>query len=412
MKICIVATNGPGTVGGLASYLRGLATALAASEPIDVIARFNSRATDGLSWTHRERACEHLDEATITHVVSPRAAYLPALAAVRRLMFYGRTQGLAVSLFDLAYGPSLSSALPTDIDLIHVIGTGWELLGPAVTRIARRNAIPVTALPAMHPGTWGDSSFDGRFYRNVDAVFALSTSERDRLIDLGVAPDHVHICGLAPSPAPQGDSARFRARHQLGTRPIVLYVGRKQRYKGYHRLLDAVPLIQRSVPDVCVVAAGPSTEPPYPQVGANSLIDLDVCSDADKADALAACDVFCMPSEAESFGITYVEAWAYGKPVVGGPAPAVQELLRHGEDGLCVDREPETVAAAVVRLLTDSGLREELGRRGHHRQQASFTWEAVAQAHNRVFASALERIGRDRPTTAGTSPPLSDYASA
>ena len=60
----------------------------------------------------------------------------------------------------------------------------------------------------------------------------------------------------------------------------------------------------------------------------------------------------------------YLEAWSYGKPVVGGRAHGLPELVEGNRAGIAVSQEPERIAEALVRLLGDGDLRECLGERG------------------------------------------------
>lgn len=99
-----------------------------------------------------------------------------------------------------------------------------------------------------------------------------------------------------------------------------------------------------------------------------------------KADALAACDIFCMPSDSESIGIVYVEAWPYGKVVIGGPAPAACELIQDGVGGLYIAQTEDAIAEAVVRLRDDGDLRRRLREAGRQKQRERFTWDAVLVA--------------------------------
>jgi glycosyltransferase involved in cell wall biosynthesis len=94
-----------------------------------------------------------------------------------------------------------------------------------------------------------------------------------------------------------------RPARGLGDRPLGLFVGRRQRYKGYNALREAMTAFVRTVPDACLVSVGPATQPASPALPEGSHVDLGTCDEQEKADGLAACDVFCMPSEGESFGI-------------------------------------------------------------------------------------------------------------
>ena len=179
-------------------------------------------------------------------------------------------------------------------------------------------------------------------YARLGAVLAQSEYEKRHLTDRGVSPEKIFVYGLgASSVPPTGDGAAFRARHGIGNRPVVLFIGRRQRYKGYHALAEAMAQVRESVPDALLVCVGPWGEPPYPELPEGALLDLGRVSEEEKEDALAACDVFCLPSTDESFGLVYVEAWRYGKPVIAGPAPAVREMVRDGENGYCLPQDPE-----------------------------------------------------------------------
>lgn len=101
-------------------------------------------------------------------------------------------------------------------------------------------------------------------------------------------------------------------------------------------------------------------------------------------DYFALCDVFAMPSRCErrweGFGLVYLEANFYGKPVVGGNEGGVPEAIADGESGLVVDsRDAHAVAAAIIRLLGDPELRRTMGERGRERLFARFTAKRMAE---------------------------------
>ncbi|MEI6432666.1 MAG: glycosyltransferase family 4 protein, partial [bacterium] len=97
----------------------------------------------------------------------------------------------------------------------------------------------------------------------------------------------------------------------------------------------------------------------------------------EKADALAACDVFCMPSMSEILPTVYLEAWTYGRPVVGGRAHGLPELVEGNKAGFAVSQDGNDVAAALLRLLNDSELRERLGAAGKNLVAEKYAVDAV-----------------------------------
>jgi glycosyltransferase involved in cell wall biosynthesis len=385
--LCFVSTVSSHGPGGLAAYVRHLRRGLAPRWEVTEAARFGLEGPGRVDYAARERAGElpARNGHGAVRVIAPRPGTVPGLQQVHRLVNRPPVARLGVATFSAAYRSPLARAIPSGVEVMHFVGTGWELLGFPALREARRRGAAFTIWPAIHPGVWGDSPLDARLYRAADAVLAQSDFERRTLVDLGVEESKVHVMPLAPALERDGDGERFRRSRGLGRRPLVLFVGRRQRYKGYHALREAMAAVVEAVPDACLVSVGPASEPPFPDAPEGSHVDLGTCDEQEKADALAACDVFCMPSEGESFGIAYLEAWSFSKPVVAGSAPAVAELVRDGENGFRVDNAAGAIAPVLVRLLLDPPLRERLGAAGRELQRRRYTWPAVVEAHESIF---------------------------
>ena len=97
-----------------------------------------------------------------------------------------------------------------------------------------------------------------------------------------------------------------------------------------------------------------------------------------------ACDVFVMPSrqegtDVEGLGMVYLEAGLRGKPVIGGRSGGIPDAVRDGETGFLVDpSDPEDLARALGRLLSDEGLRRRMGENGRRRVLDEFSIERSA----------------------------------
>jgi len=277
-------------------------------------------------------------------------------------------------------------ALLQEADVVHFVGTGWHLLGFPLAKAAKRRGIPITCWPAVHPGSWGDAPLDIDLYKRVDAVFVQSNYERDHLKRLGVPHKKLVRCGCAAPEETPGNGKHFRKLHRLGDKPVVLFVGRRDRGKGYHALREAIGHIHASGQPIIFVSIGKASETEYPSLPPEIDLDLGAANDATKHDALDACDVFALPSAAESFGIVYVEAWAYGKPVLCGTAPASRELvLRHG-GGLVSNGEPGDIADKLAALLNDPSRRQQLGMAGEQAVRKNYTMENVVHTHFDTWA--------------------------
>jgi len=121
-------------------------------------------------------------------------------------------------------------------------------------------------------------------------------------------------------------------------------------------------------------------------------------SDKELREWYGVCDVFVMVSRdstidggAEGFGIVYLEANAYGKPVVGGRAGGAPDAIVDNVTGLLVNPEDEMdIAEGIVRLLTNSGLARKLGEQGRERILKELTWSTVGEKLEKTLLSTVE----------------------
>jgi phosphatidylinositol alpha-1,6-mannosyltransferase len=182
-------------------------------------------------------------------------------------------------------------------------------------------------------------------------------------------------------------------------RPTVLTVAQlKHSYKGHDVLIGALAGIRARIPDVewVVIGEGPlrsRLEALASSAGvAQSVRFLGEVSESERNLWLRRADVFAMPSrhDGEGFGIAYLEASAYGKPVLAGNVAGALDAVADGVSGLLVDpSDPAAVGEALTRLLLDRGLAGRLGRAGAERAR-DFAWPTIAE---RVEAAVLEPVG-------------------
>ena len=109
--------------------------------------------------------------------------------------------------------------------------------------------------------------------------------------------------------------------------------------------------------------------------------------------------VFVLPSFEEGFGIPALEAMSAGVPVVVSNRGALPEVV--GDAGLLIDPDdPESLAAALERLIGDSDLRATCARRGLERAR-QFTWTQTARDVRRAYEDALLARRHRAPVLAG-----------
>jgi glycosyltransferase involved in cell wall biosynthesis len=103
-------------------------------------------------------------------------------------------------------------------------------------------------------------------------------------------------------------------------------------------------------------------------------------------------DVFLLPSELESFGLSALEAMACGVPVVGSDAGGMPELVAEGQSGyLRPVGDVEGMAACVLSILKHDALRQTLGAASRKRAEDLFSMERIVALYERHYERVLGR---------------------
>jgi glycosyltransferase involved in cell wall biosynthesis len=281
-----------------------------------------------------------------------------------------------------------------DRDLVHNVGR--EYLDSSLDAAASLD-LPIVLTPLAHPGQFhgGDATSDIARYRRASAITTMTEWERRWYVGHAVEPSRVVVTGMGPNVTRSTSGAGFRAANRIpADAPIVLYIGRKERYKGYIQLLDAAETVWRRHPDARFVFIGidgfySTFFDDFARYRDDRIVDIDCATEDTKAAALDACDVFAMPSRHETFGLGYLEAWVHERPVIGGDIPALREVIEHGVDGILVRQHEDAVADAIGRLLDDAELRGSMGRAGRTKVLARWDWDRVIDRVESAYQAAL-----------------------
>ncbi|WP_165939159.1 glycosyltransferase family 4 protein [Streptomyces sp. BK205] len=279
-------------------------------------------------------------------------------------------------------------------DLVHAFDLGRpEAVGEALLT-ARQLDVPFLLTPATDSSVWPDSAAGRDLCQRADLLFTITRTEEEALRAMGVAPERLarisQAADLSGTPRPK----TFRRRHGIGG-PLVLFVGRRAGFKGYQHLLGGMATVWRELPETTFAFAGPNVDPDaealFGRYADDRVLDLGVIGERTKHDALAACDVLCLPSRADVFPLVFVEAWCCGKPVVSGDFPGAHQVVRHGVDGLVVEPGAASVAEALTDLLSDPSARQAMGRAGRVRAEGELSWESVAAQVEAGYRTVAER---------------------
>jgi glycosyltransferase involved in cell wall biosynthesis len=261
-------------------------------------------------------------------------------------------------------------------------GNFWGRLGHDAAHALR---IPFVIAPFMHQGSWGDDCLNVRLYCQADALLTLSEYEKAWYRGINI-PEH-KLVTMSNYPL---ERPTMMLRSQYGIQgPIVLFMGRKETYKGYALLLDAWDIVHRQQPLAWCVLLGPGFAP-HKDTGRH--IICDGATEKMPSDYT----VFCMPSESETFGLVYIEAWSLSKPVVARPIPAVVELMHGQAAGVLISRsDAQEVADTLLMLLENEDVCAVMGRTGNVLQKTYYNRLKFEENLEQAYKGAGCVLGRE-----------------
>ncbi len=247
-----------------------------------------------------------------------------------------------------------------------------------------------------------------RIMQQTDALIAATPAERIQMMWLYHADmDRIHI--IPPGvdldhfcPVPQDE-----ARGEIGIAPEdyhLLFVGRLEPLKGIDTLLRAMAHLRETAPDlshaIVITIVGGAGDHHEMERLRHAACDLGIADRVSflgprSQDALphfySAADAVVMPSHYESFGMVALEAMACGTPVIASEVGGLAYLIQDGVTGFRVpSRDHEQLADKIVMLLTNPGLRTEMGYAAA-RYATQYAWDTIARQldalYNRVIAT-------------------------
>jgi phosphatidylinositol alpha-1,6-mannosyltransferase len=205
-----------------------------------------------------------------------------------------------------------------------------------------------------------------------------------RRLSWSLSPDFVCLTKASNLPVPRG----------FPRGSVILTVGRwvaSERYKGVDDLIHATVQLRTRIAGLHLVAVGGGDDLGRLQrlvteLGAQDCIHfLEGLSREELAACYAQADVFALPSAGEGFGLVFLEAMAFGKPIVGAAIGGATDLIEDHANGLSVlPHDKEGLVQALSLLLVDDSLRSNLGRRGAEIVQRKYSFE--------IFQNDLRRI--------------------
>lgn len=285
--------------------------------------------------------------------------------------------------------------VPNRVDLVsvHLCHAGFVR---ATGRLAPRPAPPLRRLNtglqrllALGAERW--CYRPGRL-RQAHAVSAGVGKELEQCyagVPVAVVANGVETDRLRPD---RCERARLRAEHATPEEALVgLFVGGDWDRKGLAPAIAALGRVRAGGIDARLWVVGGGDRRRFARLAERAGVGGQVVFFGPRPDATPyyqAADVLVLPSEYETFSLVAHEAAACGLPVVATAVHGVVNLVGPDQAGLIVGRDPDQLAAALLRLADSPELRMGLGAEGR-RRVAAMTWEAAAEGLHAVLEQMI-----------------------
>lgn len=237
-----------------------------------------------------------------------------------------------------------------------------------------------------------------RIYRGMPAVTVNAQQNKEEIVGkFGVAPERVVV-------VPLGDLAAFL--HGVETappaeappgRPVILFFGVVEPRKGVATLIRAFAGVRERVPDAFLLIAGKAYEDTrryaaeVARLGLKGHVGMkfEYLPLRGLPGLLRAADVVAVPYEQGWNSGVIATAYGFGKPVVATDIGGLREVVRDGRTGILVPPgNPDALAAALIRVLQDSALRERMGREARLAAEQN-AWSGIAGRVERIYRTVL-----------------------
>lgn len=347
-KVAIVTPYTLPVIGGLSSYVAGLASQLRSlGFDVRIFPRTRNQRSPGNTLAFWIRTWVSLRKwnPDLVLVQAHWQCLVPVVVAQER----GRWR-----TFFTVHTP------PIDLD-----GLGWRIL---------------RVLSHRCTGAWAVSP------EGSEAARGLQTG------NLGVIPP-----GATPKDVTEEEVSHFRKDQRLESAyPVISFVGLltyPERTAGLLLLVSALRTVNHRFPSAVLLVAGDGKGLSHAKGHADSLGisgSIRFLGAMSRPEiVIAASDIFVFLSKREGLPIAILEAMHRGKPILASRTGGIPTAIQTDETGILVDFEERTVSDLIIRLSEDSRLRERLGESARNLARREFTWEAAA---SRVLA-AIEAAG-------------------
>jgi len=305
----------------------------------------------------------------------------------------------------------LSMIFSSDADIVHVFGYHLIFITNASYVAAKIKRVPLVATPIFRPEVPTPYlRYHGRILTNLywkvlgprilrlaNVVTVLVQSQADFLQAKGlknirVIPSAVSLNG--EDIITLQEIERFREKFSIGEAKVIISVGRIAKSKGFDLLVRAFAMAHQASADSKLLIIGPDMgcrrelQATVRELGCEgSIIFTGSISNEELHVAYELADIVVHPSLYEVFSLVPLEAWSHKKPIIA--FDRVVEPISSQAGILVKYLDVEGLSQAIIRLLSDKELRQNLGRRGYQLVKKFYNWDKVVTSFEEVYYSLI-----------------------
>ena len=224
------------------------------------------------------------------------------------------------------------------------------------------------------------TALQNEYYKKCAAIFVMGHWMKNFLCANGIPGEKVFIT------VGGGINCNISAIHPANkTNTKILFIGRDFKRKGGHITYAAFKLLRERGENVELYVAGPKSDPIEHSVdGYHFFGDIPYSRCAELYNI---CDIFCMPSYFEAYGLVFVEALVFGLPCIGRNCCEMPYFIEDGKSGYLLEKDTtEELADKMLRLLRNEEIKQYvLSRREQYTKE--YSWESVAERMKAVIDS-------------------------
>lgn len=289
------------------------------------------------------------------------------------------------SLIDLYLTfPKIIKTIKPDVIHCHSIDMGY-----IISKICKKYNIPI--IETLHTGIHDE--LKGDKLRDFLERFLINSSKFNKIItvnELDITKSKIKDLIFIPNGV---DLEEFKFKYNKENKKIkILFVGRLEEQKGLRYLIEAISLIKDKHVNLKVLIIGEGSkkeefEELSSSLGLNkNIFFLGAKNQKEVFKYYQSSNIFILPSLAEGFPLTILEAWAAELPVIVTNVGGISKICKDKENALIIQpKDSEAIAEAMLTLINDTKLRDKLGKAGRKLVEQKYNWKIINNQIEKIY---------------------------